>query len=736
MASIALGTFNAFNASYGSYTMQFNYTAATRSGTTITITGCGISGTRNGTGYTTNRIATCGTVGGTGSGGTWYNVTLNNSGTQSPASLSYTYGTVTLTGIAAGTSSVAARIECMGTGASTGWGNQTGTKGDWTISIPVPTATAPSVATSSGSITPTSAIIYGSVSSWGSNASSSSSSLQWGTSTSYGNAISNGTTISNLTPSTTYYHRMQATNTAGLTGTATGSFTTSAAVPASSTIAMTARTTTTLDVKITATAGTGAISSYAVSRDNGATWTNIGTNTTYQFTGLTANTTYQVKARVYDQYTSGDSAAVAMTTLAVPTINSVTHTRTNNSITTTVSATPASGSSIAGYSFSIDGTTWTTMSMTNNHTFTGLTEGTTYTIYVRVYDVSLQYASQSATVKTVAPPTITTLTALDKKATSLYIQATATNESGSPLSYRFSSDDGDNYSDWQATATYTFINLIPLTNYDVRVQVKNIYEQEGEKAQVFQTLASPPVINRVYADLVTPNLIRMNCTATSIYDLQYSFSKDNGTTWLPYQDENRYTFDGLIAATEYSFRVRVIDTFGQTAVSQTVKITTAEPFKPRALQDGYDYIAPITVAKVVYMSDGETNVEEALEAIGKGGHDIVNQDGVTMPKQDKLQFLDTELRDDTNNERTVVDLTSKINSYGKTLRNIEYITYDEYMTLLANDEDDPETEYHIETDEFGTPGDVIELQERVAALELRVLELENNAITFVKTGEF
>ena len=89
----------------------------------------------------------------------------------------------------------------------------------------------------------------------------------------------------------------------------------------------TSKSTSTITVVATASALSG-ISKYEYSKDNGATWVSNGTSNTYTFTGLTHNTSYNIKVRV----TSGvsrqsTSAAVATTTNAIST---PTYTSTNN----------------------------------------------------------------------------------------------------------------------------------------------------------------------------------------------------------------------------------------------------------------------------------------------------------------------------------------------------------------------------------------------------------------------
>ena len=68
--------------------------------------------------------------------------------------------------------------------------------------------------------------------------------------------------------------------------------------------------------------------------------------------------------------------------------------------------------------------------------------------------------------------------------------------------------------------------------------------------------------------------------------VQYSFSKDNGTTWTAYQDAATYTFTGLTPSTAYQFRHRVRDGAGNVTTGTAVsKTTAAVPVKTYAPGD-------------------------------------------------------------------------------------------------------------------------------------------------------
>ncbi|MFQ8643626.1 MAG: beta strand repeat-containing protein, partial [Oscillospiraceae bacterium] len=89
----------------------------------------------------------------------------------------------------------------------------------------------------------------------------------------------------------------------------------------------TSKTTKSITAVATASATSG-ISKYEFSKDNGTTWINNGTNKTYTFTGLTHNTSYNIKVRVTSGVSRQNTSAVTATTTNI--IPTPTYSSTNN----------------------------------------------------------------------------------------------------------------------------------------------------------------------------------------------------------------------------------------------------------------------------------------------------------------------------------------------------------------------------------------------------------------------
>lgn len=186
------------------------------------------------------------------------------------------------------------------------------------VSVSFPTPTAPSVSASYGGVGYRSAVLYGSVSSWGNYVSSGSTSLVYGTTTNYGNSTSSGATITGLKPNTTYYYKFTATNSAGLTSSATGSFTTLKPGPPSvSNVQVSNITPFTVDVTFSASVSDGANASELKYNVNSGSWVNINVNArSFSISNLTPETRYYVRVMLDDDCGNSASADASFTTLA------------------------------------------------------------------------------------------------------------------------------------------------------------------------------------------------------------------------------------------------------------------------------------------------------------------------------------------------------------------------------------------------------------------------------------
>ena len=121
MASHTIGTLYGYasGSDYGRYSCVLSYDTPTRSGSVVTLRNAKVVMTRYNTGYTTNRIAGRAGIGGSTTN-IKDNVTLNSSGTASPATITFNLGSPTITTLA---SSFSFYVALASTGSSGNWGN-------------------------------------------------------------------------------------------------------------------------------------------------------------------------------------------------------------------------------------------------------------------------------------------------------------------------------------------------------------------------------------------------------------------------------------------------------------------------------------------------------------------------------------------------------------------------------------------------------------------------------------
>lgn len=168
-----------------------------------------------------------------------------------------------------------------------------------------------------------------------------------------------------------------------------------------------------LTVNFTAPADLGgsAISDYEYSTNNGSTWTSSGSTTSpIIITGLTNNTTYQVKLRAINTTGTGTASTAAngtpvATVPGAPTITTITAGNAQLSVSFTDPTDPGT-SAISDYEYSTDnGSTWNLVgSTTSPITITGLTNGTSYQVKLRAKNTSGSGNPSSATSGTPVAP--------------------------------------------------------------------------------------------------------------------------------------------------------------------------------------------------------------------------------------------------------------------------------------------------------------------------------------------
>ena len=366
----------------------------------------------------------------------------------------------------------------------------------------------------------------------------------------------------------------------------------SAAGNGASTTGVTATPTIAAPTGLTATAGDGQISlswtapsvttivdyQYWTSYPTGppASPTRTGNkNTTLTLTGLTNGTTYTCNVRAYGAGGNGRSATVTATpTIAAPT--GLTATTGDTQIT--LNWTAVSGvSTITKYQYQKDTDAWADTSANTSHIVTGLTNGTQYGFKVRAVGTGgggTATASVTGTPRLSAPAAPTGLTATPGDG---QITLNWTAPSGPITRYEYSQDGGTWTSTGGTSTTYIVTNLTNGTQYAFRVRAVNSAGNGAASASVTGTPVKTVVAPGAPTGLTaTPGngQITLNWTAPSGPITRYEYTQDDGTTWTSTGGTSTtYIVTNLTNGTQYTFKVRAVNSAGNGAASASVTAT-------------------------------------------------------------------------------------------------------------------------------------------------------------------
>ena len=217
------------------------------------------------------------------------------------------------------------------------------------------------------------------------------------------------------------------------------------------------------------------------SKNNGSTWVSVGAVTSssgsYTISGLTADTTYQIKTKVRGKNSqlTTSSSATSVTTYAYPTITQSLSSKTTTSITIAWSS--DSTCDYLWYSKN-GGSSWVSVgsisAKSGTYTISGLSKETTYQIKTRVRRADSQYTKDSSTlsVTTYGVPTVSQ--SLSSKTETTIVMAW---ESANTCDYVwYSLDDGSSWvgvgSANAKSGTYTISGLTANTTYNVKTRLR------------------------------------------------------------------------------------------------------------------------------------------------------------------------------------------------------------------------------------------------------------------------
>ena len=296
-------------------------------------------------------------------------------------------------------------------------------------------------------------------------------------------------------------------------------------------------------------------------------------NPNYKFSNLEANTEYTIYSYVVDENKIKSNVYETNVTTAeyqIPTVDTVGHSVTLNSISLTVNASNGSNE-IVKYMYSKDnGNSWEE-STSNTHTFNNLTDSTEYKIKVKVVDSegleSTEYY-EAITTEIYILPVVASVNATTTW-NSITLTPTGTNGTNTIDHYEYSINNG------AYQESNVFSNLTDNTNYTIRVKA---IDTAGRESNVYETTVRTdayrlPTISVTTSSTTNSITINVNATPGDGTIVSYHYSRDDGSNYTT-TSSNSYTFNGLTGNTTYYLKIYVTDSNGRTSTFYSTNITT------------------------------------------------------------------------------------------------------------------------------------------------------------------
>jgi titin len=320
----------------------------------------------------------------------------------------------------------------------------------------------------------------------------------------------------------------------------------------------------------------------------------IQTTSPVTITDLSNNVSYAVSIKSYN--VAGQSSAslispifTPFTNASAPSVSSVMEG--NQSVTVFVANGDLNGSTVIGYRYSFDQTSWQSIN-TSANTFTigGLTNGTTYVLYVKTVtnagDSSVSSASSPFVPRNVpSAPTISNVVSGDDM---LSVYFTAGSDNGSAiLSYQYAVNSGSGYGTYvtafETESPLTVYNVTNATAYTVRIRAMNVagvsVATEWNESVTPYSYPSTPVITKIYPGTRSARVYfaNVNANGAPITTYRYSVGSDfidvSGLT-------SPLTIPGLTNKEPYMISICAKNQGGESRPSNMMSVIPGTPEPP------------------------------------------------------------------------------------------------------------------------------------------------------------
>jgi YD repeat-containing protein len=378
--------------------------------------------------------------------------------------------------------------------------------------------------------------------------------------------------LTGLSYGTAYTVGVRAEDAAGNIGaTATGSFTTGPTTPGTPTASSITGTSAT--VSWTASTDSLGVIGYSY-QVNGGAWSAFSNVLSVSLTGLAYGTTYTIGVRAKDNPGNiSGTATGSFTTLpsapGTPTASSITGTSATVSWT---AATDANG--VSGYSYEVNGGSWSSFSNVLSVNLTGLGYGGSYTVGVRAEDGAGNVGPTASGSFTTPPSTPGVPSISNITGTTATASWTAATDGSGITGYSYQVNGGS----WSAFSNVLSVNLSGLaygTSYTIGVRAEDTNNNIGPIATASFTTA-PSAPGTPTASSIGPTSATVSWTAaTSAVGIGgYRYSINGGSTWTTVGNVLSSSLSGLSLGTAYTVLVEAENPAGNWGASSSGSFTT------------------------------------------------------------------------------------------------------------------------------------------------------------------